>query len=273
LGWEGPIVPFDSANVNARAYTAGTRDTTLEMQYYNSRGVSVDQYWSPFLSKRDSTGVLFKVNVVDLMKNGLFDPAVHGPLAVRGDSTASAGVLSWNASLVVLQRETVSVAGGSFWSGVAYFPRNLISAGTLIKYRFFTENSSFGGWESNIADRIFSLPGTDSTLAWQFFNNRVTPTGVEERSPLAPAETRLDQNFPNPFNPRTVVSYQLSALSDVRLTVYDVLGREVAVLVNERKGPGRYSVQFDAGGAASGEYVCRLTAGGSVQSRKMLLVK
>jgi arabinogalactan endo-1,4-beta-galactosidase len=273
LGWEGPIVPFDSANVNARAYTAGSRDTTLEIQYYNSRGVSVDQYWSPFLSKPDSTGVLFKVNVADLMKNGLFDPAVHGPLAVRGDSTASAGVLSWNTSLVVLQRETVSVAGGSFWSGIAYFPRNLISAGTPIKYKFFAENSSFGGRESNIADRTFIFPGTDSTLAWQFFNNRIAPTGVEERSPLIPAETRLDQNFPNPFNPKTVVSYQLSAVSDVRLVVYDVLGRAVAVLVNERKGPGRYSAQFEAGGAASGMYVYRMTAGSFAQSRKMLLVK
>jgi hypothetical protein len=109
----------------------------------------------------------------------------------------------------------------------------------------------------------------------------------------------LEQNFPNPFNPTTVIRYQLSAVSDVRLTVYDLLGREVAVLVNERKETGSYSVRFSAGGSASGGggsglssgvYFYRLSvsplarrdlvteerdgkAGEFVQTRKLLLLK
>jgi hypothetical protein len=59
----------------------------------------------------------------------------------------------------------------------------------------------------------------------------------------------------------------------VKLTVYDLLGREVAVLVNERKTPGTYEVRFDGGGLASGVYVCRLTAGAVVQSKTMVLLK
>lgn len=88
-----------------------------------------------------------------------------------------------------------------------------------------------------------------------------------------PEAFRLEQNYPNPFNPTTVVSYQLPAVSDVRLIVYDLLGRDVAVLVNGKQVPGRYEVRFDASGLASGVYLYRLTAGGSVQTRKMLLVR
>jgi hypothetical protein len=84
---------------------------------------------------------------------------------------------------------------------------------------------------------------------------------------------RLDQNYPNPFNPTTAVSYQLSAVSDVKLAVYDLLGREVAVLVNERKAPGQYEVQFDATRLASGMYFCSMTAGAFHETRKLILMK
>ncbi len=90
----------------------------------------------------------------------------------------------------------------------------------------------------------------------------------------------LEQNYPNPFNPSTVIKYNVSGArnsglgtSNTRLVVYDLLGREVAVLVDERKAPGSYEVSFDAAGLASGVYFYRLTAGSFVQSRKMLLVR
>jgi photosystem II stability/assembly factor-like uncharacterized protein len=83
----------------------------------------------------------------------------------------------------------------------------------------------------------------------------------------------LEQNYPNPFNPRTVVNSQLPVASNVKLVIYDLLGREVAVLVNERRAPGYYQDTFDASGLASGVYIYRLTAGSFVQSRKMLLIK
>jgi hypothetical protein len=95
--------------------------------------------------------------------------------------------------------------------------------------------------------------------------------------PLEPGEHplryALEQNFPNPFNPKTVISYQLPAVSDVRLVVYDLLGREVAVLVNDRRGPGRYEAAFDGTNLSSGVYLVRMTAGKYVQTRKILLMK
>ena len=88
-----------------------------------------------------------------------------------------------------------------------------------------------------------------------------------------PRLCRLAQNYPNPFNPKTVLSYQLSVASDVRLSVYDLLGREVAVLVNERKAAGMYKVTFDGTNISSGIYICRMIAGKYVESRKMVLTK
>lgn len=88
-----------------------------------------------------------------------------------------------------------------------------------------------------------------------------------------PAEFALDQNFPNPFNPTTAVSYQLPVAGYVRLAVYNLLSQEVAVLVNEWKTPGSYEVKFDASGLPSGTYLYRLASGSFVQTRKMILLK
>jgi hypothetical protein len=86
-------------------------------------------------------------------------------------------------------------------------------------------------------------------------------------------EYALQQNYPNPFNPSTVISYQLPVDSKVQLKIYDILGTEIAVLVNETKSAGRYEVSFDASKLSSGTYFYTLIADGFVQTKKMLLVK
>ena len=90
-----------------------------------------------------------------------------------------------------------------------------------------------------------------------------------------PAGFGLDQNYPNPFNAATEIGFRVkdSGLRGVKLAVYDVLGREVATVVDEPLAPGVYRVPFDASGLASGVYVCRLTAGRNAQARRMLLLK
>jgi hypothetical protein len=88
-----------------------------------------------------------------------------------------------------------------------------------------------------------------------------------------PTVYSLEQNYPNPFNPSTVLRYQLPGVSWVRLAVYDVLGREIAILSNERKNAGTYQVRWDASGLPSGMYICRMSAGAFVASRKMIFAK
>jgi hypothetical protein len=91
-----------------------------------------------------------------------------------------------------------------------------------------------------------------------------------EQQPLA---FGLDQNYPNPFNPSTTIKFQTQKSGFVSLRVYDILGREAAVLVNGEMETGEHTVRFDASNLPSGVYFYRLTAGGSSISKRMMLVK
>jgi len=101
------------------------------------------------------------------------------------------------------------------------------------------------------------------------------PPGETDRVPdrTVPSEYRLSPNYPNPFNPLTVIEYALPEAGHVRLTVFNVLGQEVRELVNEIQEPGYRSVSFDAGGLPSGVYTYRLTAGKFTGTNRMLLLK
>ncbi len=99
------------------------------------------------------------------------------------------------------------------------------------------------------------------------------PTSVDNIQTNAPVIFSLSQNYPNPFNPTTKIKYQLPELSKVRLTVYDVLGREIKVLVDQEKPAGTYEVEFDAANLPSGVYFYRIEAGKYSDTKKLLLLK
>jgi CubicO group peptidase (beta-lactamase class C family) len=89
----------------------------------------------------------------------------------------------------------------------------------------------------------------------------------------APLSFSLEQNYPNPFNPITTIKFNLPEKEFVSLKVYDVLGNEVAVLLNEEKPAGLHSIEFEASGLASGIYFYKLLAGSNITTRKMILLK
>ncbi len=109
----------------------------------------------------------------------------------------------------------------------------------------------------------------------------IVPTEVEnERKENIPTKYSLEQNYPNPFNPTTTIKYSIPNVGtahelslQTRLIVYDILGREVATLVNKAQAPGNYSVQFDASKLSSGIYFYRLSAGKFIETKKMILMK
>jgi hypothetical protein len=88
-----------------------------------------------------------------------------------------------------------------------------------------------------------------------------------------PAVFSLSQNYPNPFNPTTTIGYSVQSRGTVTLKVYDVLGREVKTLVNERQNPGIRTVNLDGGNLPSGVYFYRIVAGGYTSMKKMVLLK
>jgi hypothetical protein len=113
---------------------------------------------------------------------------------------------------------------------------------------------------------------------WQF-NTRHNgvygdiPVGVNTQNNNIPSSFGLYQNYPNPFNPSTVISFDLPQRAFVKLNVYDMLGREIAVLMNGEMNAGSHSFTFKGEGLSSGMYFYKLKANGFSEVRKMMLVK
>ena len=111
-------------------------------------------------------------------------------------------------------------------------------------------------------------------LIYSAWINAGSPVSVEDENTLqSPVTFNLYQNYPNPFNPTTKISWQSTVSSWQTLKVYDVLGNEVATLVDEYKTVGSYEVEFDASNLSSGIYFYKLQAGSSIETNKMILLR
>ncbi|MBU0558243.1 MAG: T9SS type A sorting domain-containing protein, partial [Bacteroidetes bacterium] len=124
--------------------------------------------------------------------------------------------------------------------------------------------------------------GTYNFWGFGFYNGnlveispRYTVTNVTSVSDYSnqPSEYQLYQNFPNPFNPRTVIKFQVPSSKFIKLQVYDLLGGEIQTLANEYKLPGTYEVAFNAEGLPSGIYFYSLRAGDFSDTKKMILLR
>ncbi|MBK7632776.1 MAG: T9SS type A sorting domain-containing protein [Ignavibacteriales bacterium] len=120
----------------------------------------------------------------------------------------------------------------------------------------------------------FNLTFNISSNGWDYWqiDTTISITGISDAEPL-PIYYTLDQNFPNPFNPVTTIKYQIPHRSNVSLKIYDIIGNEVADLINEEQEVGFYNIDFDASKFSSGVYFYRIQAGSFVQTRKMILLK
>lgn len=136
-------------------------------------------------------------------------------------------------------------------------------------------NYSFVG--DSITGKVSSvLAESGNTSFSQLNNSRIQLLAKVDGSSskkLIPKEYNLYQNYPNPFNPITTIKYDIVKSQDVKLAVYDILGREVATLVNEQQQPRSYEVKFDATYVSSGIYFYQLNAGDFIDTKKMILIK
>lgn len=122
------------------------------------------------------------------------------------------------------------------------------------------------------ADDQYLFAGTISSSIWRRLLSQVV-TGLDEAANLQPKDFILEQNFPNPFNPSTKISWQSTVGSHQTLRIYDVLGTEVATLVDEFRQAGNYEVNFDSRQLSSGVYFYKLQAGSFVETKKMILLR
>ncbi len=278
IGWEGPITPFNGELLNARVFIAGSHDTVATWQYYNWSQSTVGQMDTPFGLKQDTIGVLFRVNMARQMAAGQFDPAADGPVYVQFPAPFF-GDPVWGTDKVVMSRETTSVGGGSFWTGIGWLPTAAVTAGTELTYRFGVQSGSSAGLEALPVDRRIVVPARDSTLFWRFFNDPTGVTSVRSQEPNVPAAIQLEQNFPNPFNPRTSLRYGAKAGVPLEIMVVNILGQHVRTL---RSGVGSgqaETISWDGTDAAgrqvsSGVYTIILSTGDGMRlARRAVLLR
>jgi hypothetical protein len=128
------------------------------------------------------------------------------------------------------------------------------------KYTYIDENLNSGCYQ-------YRLKQIDYNGAAKYYEleNRVTVSG--------PAGYALSQNYPNPFNPATTIKYSVARAGKVTLKIFDILGKEIATLVNEQKEPGQYYYEFDGSKFDTGVYFYTLKAGDFLQTKKMIIIK
>lgn len=183
---------------------------------------------------------------------------------VRFTANSSTGIVygrktSWD-TLFTMPFVGRTTNGGSDWSYAALsgFPQR----STLIGGKLITDSIGYVCGGSDLAGEAVMLHTT---------NGGATFVPPDPEGPTG--EYRLTQNYPNPFNPATTIPFIIPHSSFVTIKVYDLLGREVAILVDEVMQPGEYQTTFDGTGLASGLYVYRLQSGTFVQSKKLLLLR
>jgi hypothetical protein len=184
---------------------------------------------------------------------------VGNEVVVGGIFTSAGGVSANNVARFNTQTNTWSTLGTGSSNGVsisgyggAVYALAVVGNEVVVGGNF----TSAGGVSANYVAR------------WNSGTSR-----VEQLSPTAPKTFLLEQNYPNPFNPSTTIRYQLPVASEVKLEVYDVLGKKIATVVNERQSAGSYQVVWNASGLSSGTYFYRLQAGTFVETKKMIMVK
>ncbi len=146
--------------------------------------------------------------------------------------------------------------GGETWTIITTtFPQGFTGSGLNAGY-FVDKNT---GWTVGNGGIILKYNST----------TEISEKGINK----IPDNFILEQNYPNPFNPSTTINYSISQTSSVTLKIFDLLGNEVATLVNEEKPAGNYTAHFNAAKMASGTYFYRMTAGNLMQTKKLIILK
>lgn len=182
--------------------------------------------------------------------------------------------------LTMISSQPHTFGGNEFYDSAATFTFGVLSR----RYITPTDTFYFRGWTGlgNGAYTSADSLGGDDSVQWSMNNPIVeicrwsqdpSPIGISQIGSEIPEKFDLFQNYPNPFNPTTKIRYDLAGNTEVSIKVYDLLGKEVKTLVNQKQNAGRYEVSFDGFDLSSGIYFYRIVTKEFVQVKRMLLVK
>ncbi len=236
-----------TVSANVTTYSDNTvADTT--MYSYRVRGKAGWGAYSVY-SNEAEVMTLIPVELISFEGN-----VVDGDVRLRWGTATETNNLGFS----IERRQTSNVKRDNNWNKIGFVQ----GYGTTTEpqtYSFKDESFLSGTYE-------YRLKQVDYDGSYEYSNIIEVEVGI-------PTEFSLEQNYPNPFNPSTIIKYAMGSKQYASLKVYDILGNEVATLVNEEKEAGIYEVEFSATGIPSGIYFYRLTAGGFTAIKKMIILK
>jgi Secretion system C-terminal sorting domain/FG-GAP-like repeat/FG-GAP repeat len=242
-------------------------------------------------------------NAGDLNKDGINDFCIgsagwifiynginrfNNPLVLQGITLCTGGDINHDGYNDFIIGNSEYINSDSVMVGGAFVYLGGDKIDTVYKYKLegenkwdeFSKTMTTGDINGDGYSELFvlapSYPDYNNPLGKVYIYSFKKPTDVKENKGLSPYKFDLYQNFPNPFNPNTVIKYQLPSVGTqyiVSLRVYDILGREVRTLVNELQRAGTHTITFNASGLSSGIYFYRLSTNHSILQRTMVLIK
>jgi hypothetical protein len=264
-------VGFKDTAVNSLVFDDGTLYAGTHMGVFSSTD---DMHWTALnsgLTTLDTRALVFKGSdlYAGTWGGGVFRSMDHGALWTPVNS----GLTNKEVQSFAVTEHTL-FAGTSEGEGGVFLSTDNGSNWTGV-----SEEDALDPWlhrpgwiHGLVVDDTYLYAGERNTGVWRRpLSEMVTP--VKGNTEESPSVFALHQNYPNPFNPSTTIKYELPRSSEIRLSVYDMLGREVSVLVNERRDAGVHEVRFDGSGLSSGMFVYRIRAGKYLATKRMILMK
>jgi hypothetical protein len=283
------LFPADSASVNQ---TLPVELTWAPIGYFNMFNLQVAtnlQFTDPMVEEENLTNMAFTLDTVDTNKSHFWrvksvndagesdwseaymfsttapNITIQSPNGGEEYQRGLRYFIQWNDNIfedvvIELHRngesagiiDTVSSSGSYRWSINPYLPTDTTY---MIFIKSLQDTNLF-----DISDTYFAIIDTVSTP-------------ISEDQDRIVSRYQLYQNYPNPFNPKTIINYELAIMNDVELSIYNLLGQKVAILVNQRQNAGFHQVEWDATGFSSGIYYYKLNTGEFQQVKKMVLIK
>jgi hypothetical protein len=234
--------------------------------YGNGYAIAIDLPLEVYPVRVESVHVKIGAIMNQPMKVQILDGASGSPGTVLAEQTVTATALAMNS--VDFTTNNVVITGGRFFVAALGYMQFMYEPTSPISYRAW---EYVNGWMPHRSRDILDMIIRASV--------RGVTTDVKQVSDMMPDDFVLEQNYPNPFNPTTTIQYSLSSQerdgvrSPVTLKVFDLLGREVATLVNMEMKPGSFEVMWNASGKASGVYFYRLEADGFVDTKRLILLR
>ena len=243
--------------------------------YYSLGGSTTNWERATKIGVNGNTVTGIRIVAKPLVKSAGGLNTIRGLISMNGNSVQTVSSPDPIGTIVYAMLNADDVAGYGIANESGSFDIGGLDPGS---YTLVADKVNFTAASSAKADAVFSTVDAMNTATTAHLTLYPTQVTAVEENPGIPGDLLLDQNYPNPFNPSTAISYQLTAASDVTLKVFDLLGREIVTLVNGTAAAGRYTVVWNAQNGngetvSSGVYMCRLTAGNSVLTRRMIYMK